>query len=310
MNFQTMEYFIALARERSFTRAAEGLHITQQSLSAHIAGLEKEVGCPLLVRHVPLELTYAGEVFLEYAKTFQDAERALRRELGDISQNQRGVLRVGAASARGRAILPGAIADFQKMYPNIRVDLTEGANDVLCTRLQQGRLDLAIADFPEAPPKIRLRNFYREETVLLIQRNLFNEIYQVRAADCERQFRNGDFKALETCPLVMGGAEDIDGRVGLSVLKRAGIERPRIAATSHNVGMLLELCLEGVGACFCPEILTRGAITGELMAFQLPEEATYWIRFGCQADSYQWNVLKAFMDCAEKVVTKVLTNMM
>lgn len=54
MNFQTMEYFIALARERSFTRAAEGLHITQQSLSAHIAGLEKEVGCPLLVRHVPL----------------------------------------------------------------------------------------------------------------------------------------------------------------------------------------------------------------------------------------------------------------
>ncbi len=58
MNFSSMEYFVALARERNFTWAAEQLHITQQSLSTHVAGLEKELGCQLLIRHVPLELTY------------------------------------------------------------------------------------------------------------------------------------------------------------------------------------------------------------------------------------------------------------
>ena len=71
MNFSSMEYFIVLAQERNFTRAAERLHITQQSLSSHIAGMEKELGSQLLVRHVPLELTYAGEVMLRYSTGFQ-----------------------------------------------------------------------------------------------------------------------------------------------------------------------------------------------------------------------------------------------
>ena len=71
MNFQSMEYFIMLAKERSFTKAAERLHITQQTLSAHISAIENELECRLIIRHVPLELTYAGEVFLQYADDFQ-----------------------------------------------------------------------------------------------------------------------------------------------------------------------------------------------------------------------------------------------
>ncbi len=86
MNFSSMEYFAALARERNFTRAAEQLHITQQSLSTHIAGLEKELGCKLLIRHVPMELTYAGEVFLRYALSFQQKRTAMLHEFCDISQ--------------------------------------------------------------------------------------------------------------------------------------------------------------------------------------------------------------------------------
>ena len=87
MNLSSMEYFVALARERSFTRAAERLHITQQSLSAHVAALEKELGCQLILRRVPLELTYAGEVFLGYAASFQRQLTALHQEFGDIAGN-------------------------------------------------------------------------------------------------------------------------------------------------------------------------------------------------------------------------------
>lgn len=76
MNFSSFDYFLALARERSYTRAADVLHITQQSLSAAIAALERELGCPLVVRRTPLELTYAGRVFLQYAERFH--QRATR----------------------------------------------------------------------------------------------------------------------------------------------------------------------------------------------------------------------------------------
>ena len=64
MNFSSMEYFIALAEERSFTRAAQRLMVTQQTLSAHIAGIERELGVRLVNRKVPLTLTYAGDGLL------------------------------------------------------------------------------------------------------------------------------------------------------------------------------------------------------------------------------------------------------
>jgi hypothetical protein len=60
MNFQSISYFIVLAREKNFTRAAEKLHMTQQALSASMASLEKEWGMPFFLRHVPLELTNGG----------------------------------------------------------------------------------------------------------------------------------------------------------------------------------------------------------------------------------------------------------
>ena len=72
MNFHSLDYFLMLAREKNFTRAAEALHITQQSLSSHIANLERELNCTLVVRRTPLELTYAGRTFLRYAESIGD----------------------------------------------------------------------------------------------------------------------------------------------------------------------------------------------------------------------------------------------
>ena len=76
MNFLSMDYFLMTAEKRSFTKAADALHITQQTLSTHIANLEQELDCKLFVRHVPLELTYAGEIFWQYAADFQKKYRA------------------------------------------------------------------------------------------------------------------------------------------------------------------------------------------------------------------------------------------
>ncbi len=68
MTLIQMEYFAMAARERSFTKAAGKLYVTQQSLSAGIAALERELGCEFFSRHVPLELTYAGTELLRHVK--------------------------------------------------------------------------------------------------------------------------------------------------------------------------------------------------------------------------------------------------
>lgn len=306
MNFSSMEYFTVLAQERNFTRAAQRLHITQQSLSSHIAGMEKELGSQLLVRRVPLELTYAGEVMLKYAAGFQKFFNDMQREFCDISQKQKGILRVGAASTRGQMILPETIALFQESYPNISVELTEGSNGALHQKLLKGTIDLAIADFPENLPGISLVDFYREESVLVIEKGLFAKCFPFCAEECERRLLAGDYGALKECPFVLGGIEDIDGRIGRDVLKRAGIDDPLVTATSHNVGMLLRLSLCGVGACVCPQKIVQSALTPQQLdsvwLFPLGEETGSCIQFGYPAQSYQWSVIERFIACAKTFV--------
>lgn len=160
MNFHSLDYFLVLAREKNFTRAAEALHITQQSLSSHIAGLEKELGCTLLVRRTPLELTYAGRTFLRYAESIGQTRQAMEREFCDISENQKGELRVGIAYTRGRAIMPRLIPAFQRQYPNVEITLLEGSNDAIQKALLSGGIDLAIAGFPHPLPGVVLEDYY------------------------------------------------------------------------------------------------------------------------------------------------------
>ena len=309
MNFTSLSYFETLAHEGSFTRAAQRLHITQQSLSTSIAKLEAELDCQLVVRHVPLELTYAGEVLLRYAASFREGYAAMQQEFCDISQNQRGVLRVGVTYTRGRTILPHIIPPFQERFPAIRIDLVEDTNDALRHKVVDGDVDLAIASFPDNIPGVTLHDFYREEVVMLVSRTLFSSLYGESADKRVRRFEGGDYSAIEGCPLVLNSIDDIGGHIERSLLKRAGISQPRIMATSSNVETLLALCLQEVGACFCPEILARSALTEDqfssLLLLRLGETARYRIRFGFLERSYQWSIIDAFMTTARSSMEQI-----
>ena len=307
MNFASLEYFEALARERSFTRAAEHLHITQQSLSSHIAKLEKELGCQLIVRHVPLELTYAGEVFLSYASSLREQYTTMRQEFWDISQNDEGLLRIGIAFTRGRTILPDIIMAFHEVNPHIRVQLVEATNEALRQKLMDGDIDLAIAYFPTALPGIRLRSFYQEEVVIIALREKFKSLYGDDAENRIRRLEQGDYSALEGCPLILGSIEDIGGSIEEKLVRRAGISRPRIIATSNNSETLLALCLRGAGVTLCSETLARAALSEEqldsLLIIHRGDAARYPICFGYQEKSYQWSVIDSFMDIATEVMS-------
>ena len=112
MNFQNISYFLQVAEKRNISQAAEALYITQQTLSASIASLEKELGCPLFIRHVPLELTYGGERFLQHAKNLLETRDRMLREFDEIREEKRGRLRVGIAVNRGRMLMPAAVRAF------------------------------------------------------------------------------------------------------------------------------------------------------------------------------------------------------
>lgn len=301
MNFSSMDYFVMAAQEKNFTHAAERLHITQQTLSTHIANLEKELGSRLFVRSTPLELTYAGQVFLAYATDFRRKRQTLEREMGDIANDQRGLLRIGIASTRGRTIMPPLIHAFREKHPFITIKLIEAVNDQLQQALLDGEVDLAIADFPRTVPGLEVRDFYQEEVVLLATRSLLERVYGPSAEALEEQIRRDGLKPLENCPFLFNSPQDIAGRIGRGLLAQAGMV-PRIAAESSNMETLLSLCVLGEGVCFCPENLMRTALrqdeVDKLSLFRLGAEGRYMIRLACLKQEHRWSALEDFIHLA------------
>ena len=119
------------------------------------------------------------------------------------------------------------------------------------------------------------------------------------------ELERGNLSALERCPFVLGTPRDIAGRIAQEVLEEAVI-RPEIAVRVENLEILLDLCVRGVGCCFCPTVLARTALPEEkfrsLYKFPLGEKGRYSIRFGYRDRGRVWGVLEAFMDIAAGTV--------
>ena len=312
MNFLSMDYFLMTAEKRSFTKAADALHITQQTLSTHIANLEQELDCRLFVRHVPLELTYAGELFRQYASDFQKKYRAMQHEFADLNKNDQGILRVGISFTRCHAIMPAIIMEYQKRFPNMDIQVIENANAGLLKDLMDHKIDLAIAKFPDFLPGITLTDFYEEEVVLLLADSLFRKVIsESSSADFGPEplllKKTEDFSVFEHCPFLLNYATDIAGQLARYFINMGNF-KPIIKTQSDNMGMLLDLCAAGKGACISPLNLALSSLSSDqrkkMRIIHLGQSAKYKIRFGCLEQPYQWKAIQNFMDAANAALAQ------
>ena len=298
MNFLTMEYFVTVAEKRSITKAAEELHITQQTLSAHIQAVERELGCKLIVRRNPLELTYEGEIFLRYAADFHRSYQAMQAEFCDITGNQRGVLRVGISYTSGRSIMPEIISAFQREYPNICIRLDENVNDALLRKLHGGEIDLAIANFDEPAQGIVLHDFYTERVVMLAPKSMC-------PPETGDELSAQELARFAGFPFVMGNPEDIVGRISRRMIKAAGFQ-PTVKAQSDNAETLLAMAADGIGICFCPQQMINMALSAQQLEnvriFTFSADDRYTINFGFRRRPYQWTAISEFMRIASETI--------
>ena len=120
------EYFLTIVKERSISRAAEHLYLSQPYLSQYLAKLESNLGVVLLDRsHTPLRLTPAGEVFHAYLERQDYLDRQLVSDLRDLQNEKRPVLHIGVSPWRGSTLLPDVLPLFTKQYSDVQVVLHE-----------------------------------------------------------------------------------------------------------------------------------------------------------------------------------------
>lgn len=154
MDLRQLEYFVAVAEEANFTRAAERVHISQSGVSAQIKQLEREVGAELFDRSArTAKLTVAGEAALGHARAALAAAQAFGDAVGETSQLLRGRLAVGMVV--GCTITPffDALSGFHEAYPGVEITVREGGSDQLIDELRRGGVDLAIVGCAHHPPE-------------------------------------------------------------------------------------------------------------------------------------------------------------
>ncbi|MDH6195195.1 DNA-binding transcriptional LysR family regulator [Mycobacterium frederiksbergense] len=144
MELRQLEYFVAVAEEANFTRAAERVHVAQPAVSAQIRHLERELGQQLFDRsRRTVRLTAAGEAVLPHARAALAAVADARTAVEELGELVRGSVVVGTVTAHDFD-MPGLLAQFHAAHPRVDITLTTDESDALLDGLLSGRLDAAI----------------------------------------------------------------------------------------------------------------------------------------------------------------------
>ncbi|MBB5955399.1 DNA-binding transcriptional LysR family regulator [Saccharothrix tamanrassetensis] len=255
MTLQQLVYFLAVARTRHFTKAAEEVRVAQPSLSKQIHALEKELGAELFSRaRGNITLTPAGEALLPVAgRILSDVDTA-RLEVAELVGLKRGRVRVGATPSLCGSLFADVIKRYHDAYPGIRVAVTESGSRDLVQALEAGELDLALVIVSPADSHRALTvvPVLREELVVASAQPL--GVDRMRLTD------------LENHPLVMFRPGYDLRETTLAACRSAGFE-PQFAVEGGEMDAVLRFVEVGLGVAIVPStVLAARSLHGTPLA--------------------------------------------
>jgi DNA-binding transcriptional LysR family regulator len=250
MELRQLEYFLAVAEEAHFTRAAARLSIAQPAVSQQIKRLENELGERLFLRGRGVTLTEAGAALLPHARTALANVAHGREAIAALRGLVRGRLQLGLVQPLPDRRILRTIGEFQRRHPAIALTLTEDETDALIEATLAGSLNAAFIGLglDQSPPaELESLLVAREPAVLAVHPDhRFADRRSVRVA------------ALRDEPIVTLTAVSRLRIVLEAVCREAGFA-PRIVAETSELGVMLALVAEKVGVALLPRSGLEGA---------------------------------------------------
>ncbi len=244
MEFRHLRYFLAVADALHFTKAAEGLPVSQPALSAQIKQLEQEVGVPLFDRAGrSIQLTRAGSIFREHAR------RALREmELAQVAIAeeeglQRGTLTVGVVQTVNAYLVPEIVGRFSSLHPHVALKLDELSGPDIEAGVKSGSLELGVGFVPAGSERIQAQPLFEEDFVLILSaRHHFATRRQLPLASladeplvllpdifCTRRLLNKSFEQAGIVPKVTVEMNSIEGILATVKTSKLATVLPRLS---------------------------------------------------------------------------------
>ena len=243
MELRQLEYFLAVADECHFTRAARRMHVSQSGLSASIRALEVELGAPLFLRTTrQVELTQAGRALLPEARRALGSISSARDAVAAVQGLLRGTLSVGSLQCLHVVHLPAVLSRFHEIHPGVEIRMRQSGNAELVEEVRAGRLDLAfVTRQPKIADDLRVSTLASEPLVL--------------ACAPESPFatrESVELNELAGQPFVdfnadWGTRDEVD-----RTLTAAGVER-HVAVEVNDVHSLLDFVGFGLGVALVPQ---------------------------------------------------------
>ena len=244
MELRQLAYFVAVAGERNFTRAAERIPIAQPAISQQIARLESELGEKLFIRdRRATRLTPAGEALLPHARAMLAGAEHAREAVAALTGLLTGRLAFGFVQPLPDRRLLGLLGAFHREHPGIELRLIEGETDALLAALSIGELDAALIGlgrYDRPPPEM--------QSLLVAQEPVVAAVHPENPLAGRGSI---PLHALQDEPMVAFTAASKQ-RSNLEAACRAAGFAPRIIAETSDLGVIIELIHQQIGVAVLP----------------------------------------------------------
>ncbi|GAA4536794.1 LysR family transcriptional regulator [Amycolatopsis samaneae] len=245
MELHQLEYFVAVAEEENFTRAAARMHVAQPGVSAQIRRLERELGQPLLDRSGrSVRLTDVGLAALPHARAALAAVAGVRQAVDELAGLVRGQVALGMVTSPGPVRVPELLALFHERHPAVEITLREGNSDLLIESLRDGRLDVAVVGMAGDPPEGIATKVVREEDFVAVTGP--RDPFAGRARVTVDQLAE---RSLMSLPKGTGLRTALD-----TAFAARGL-RPKITFEAGDPNLLAQLAAQNLGVAIVPESL-------------------------------------------------------
>ncbi|HBJ87101.1 MAG TPA: hypothetical protein DDZ88_25225 [Verrucomicrobiales bacterium] len=257
MELYQLGYFIEIARQRSFTRAAERLHMAQPALSQQMKNLESELGTALFIRgRKEIQLTAAGKAFLPRAEALLTQAEAAKAVVSDVAQLRGGKLIIAAIPSVSACLLPEVIRSFSRQHGKVELQLIEDSSERVAASVESGLADVGFLQLPASKAAFETRTIITEPFMLLVAKS------HALARQKEVLLKQ---LAAESFIFYKGRARD----TALEACRKAGFE-PRIACESGELETVRALVAAGLGLAIVPQ-LAAGNLPKTIQAITIRE---------------------------------------
>lgn len=302
--FKNKEYILEVYKEKSFSKAANNLYISQPSLSASVKRIEEKAGAPIFDRSSqPISLTEIGEEYVRLAKQVLKIEEGFESFVGDRLNLIKGEITVGGSSLFSAYVLPTLISKFNALYPNIHFKIVEASTKNLMNRLLSGEVDIVLDNTRITDENILSREFKDEMLLLAVPKKLYKDEFGFTVSDIKKNLHiNTDARSVsaeifKNMPFIFLNQENDTGRRAMQICKKHGFN-PNVLFYLDQQVTAYNISCTGMGLSFVSDTLIQ-SISGEkdVLYYKLTDkEIQRKIYFYVKSNRYLTTACKTFID--------------